>query len=231
MTFRRIDQVHRLCQNPLMLSIFVLLVAALLFLILMSLRYGKGMTPLRRAEGTPLPGFPGPIGLINRLDGIERKQRDIIPGRAPNVKADGSMTLPLRWEDDVTAGRLACVAHTWALAQLSDQDPEGGKKREQAVTRTHIVTFFTALIVIALVFIKHLDTKTAMALVAGVWAMLSFIAIPTQFREWKALEVARTGLKNAGLWPRLESDAHAIDTCLKAMTWCRVAGFRRILPR
>lgn len=38
-------------------------------------------------------------------------------------------------------------------------------------------------------------------------------------------------LKEAGLWPQLPSDAMAIEQCLKALTWCHVAGFRRILPR
>ena len=214
-----------------MLAIPVLVISALFFFIIMSLRYGKAISPLRRAEGIPLPGFPGPIGLVNRLDGIERKQREITAGRAPNIKNDGSMTLPVKWENHVTAGRLACVAHTWALAQLAEEDPEGGKTREHAVKRAAIVTFFTILIAAALVFIKHMDLRIAAAMASGIWAFISFAAIPSQYREWKALELARTGLKNAGLWPRLNADAQALDTCLKAMTWCRVAGFRRILPR
>lgn len=231
MTLRRVDPLTDLWQNERMFSMFVLLVSALFFFILMSLRYGKAISPLRRAEGTLLPGFPGPIGLINRLDGVDRKQREITPGRAPSIKQDGSLILPLKWEDSVTAGRLACVAHTWALAQLAEDDAEGGKAREHAVKRAQIVTFFSILIAGALVFIKHMDYRTALAMVAGIWTFISFSAIPTQFREWKALEIARTGLKNAGLWPRLNGDAQALDTCLKAMTWCRVAGFRRILPR
>lgn len=231
MTLRCIDQPSLLWQNERMFSMFVLLVSALFFFIIMSLRYGKAISPLRRVGGVPLPGFPGPIGLINRLDGVDRKQRDITAGRTPNIKQDGSMTLPLKWENTVTAGRLACVAHTWALAQLAEEDPEGGKAREQAIRRAHIVTFFSLLIAGVLVFVKHMDYRTALAMVTGIWTFISFSAIPTQYREWKALEIARTGLKNAGLWPRLNRDAQALDTCLKAMTWCRVAGFRRILPR
>lgn len=231
MTLRRIDPDGRMWQKKPMFATFVLVVSALFFLIIMSLRYRKAISPLHRAGSVPLPGFPGPVGLVNRLDGIERKQREINTGKAPNIREDGSMTLPAKWEDHVTAGRLACVAHTWALAQLAEDDPEGAKAREHAVKRTHIATFFVILIAAALVFIKHMDLRMAFAIIAGVWTFLSFSAIPSQFREWKALEIARTGLKNAGLWPRLNKDAVALDTCLKAMTWCRVAGFRRILPR
>ena len=71
----------------------------------------------------------------------------------------------------------------------------------------------------------------ALAIGLACWAFFTFSALPTQFREWKAAEIAKSGLKEAGLWPVLPSDAMAVEQCLKALSWCHVAGFRRILPR
>ena len=73
--------------------------------------------------------------------------------------------------------------------------------------------------------------KSALAIGLACWAFFTFSALPSQFREWKAAEIAKSGLKEAGLWPVLPSDAMAVEQCLKALSWCHVAGFRRILPR
>lgn len=209
----------------------VFAISILLFVILWSLRYSKGLSPLRQAERAPLPGFPGPRGLIVRLDGMERKQRLVIEGPAPTARKDGSIILPAHWEKSMTVGRMAAVAHAWGLSLLAEDDPEGAKSREQAVMRTVVITFFVALIAVALIFIKHIDFRLALSFVAGTWAFLSFAAIPSQYREWKARDLARKRLKEAGLWPQLPQDGNALDICLNAMTWCRVAGFRRILPK
>lgn len=75
-----------------------------------------------------------------------------------------------------------------------------------------------------------LKFQIALAIGLACWAFFTFSALPTQFREWKAAEIAKSGLKEAGLWPVLPSDAMAVEQCLKALSWCHVAGFRRICP-
>ena len=75
-----------------------------------------------------------------------------------------------------------------------------------------------------------LKFQIALAIGLACWAFFTFSALPSQFREWKAAEIAKSGLKEAGLWPVLPSDAMAVEQCLKALSWCHVAGFRRILP-
>lgn len=214
-----------------MLQVFFLLLSGIVFLILMALRHGKARGPLLSYGDRPLPGFPGPIGLIRRLDGMGRKQREILPGHQPTHKKDGMMTLPLAWEDRVTAGRMACTAHAWALSIMAEDDPVGDKNRTQAVYRSLIVPFFVVLIALALVFVKHADVMTMVSLSVFVWAFLAFAAVPSQMREKKAVDVAKTGLREAGMWPQLSEDAYALETCLNAMAWSRVAGFPRILPR
>lgn len=213
-----------------MLHIIVFM-SAVLLLVLGTLRYGKGIAPLRTSEGTALPGFPGPRGLVGRLDGLERKQRVIMAGSRPSPGKDGSIILPERWEGHMTVGRMAAVAHTWGLCRLAEDDPQGARERERAMFRTNIVTFFVLLIAAALFFVKHVDIKVAIAFVAGTWAFMSFLAIPTQYREWKAKDVARERLKETGLWPQLPQDGAALEVCLKAMTWCRVAGFRSVTAK
>lgn len=209
----------------------VFLSAIILFAVLAYLRHTKGVMPLRRSEGAALPGFPGPRGLVVRLDGMERKQRVVIDGRFPGVSKDGSLVLPLKWEKEMTVGRMAAVAHTWGLGLLAEDDPVGAKSRENAILRTAIITFFVGLIALAMVFIKHVDFRIALAMIVGTWAFLSFAAIPSQYREWKARDLAKQRLKEAGLWPQLPQDGRALESCLDSMIWCRVAGFRRILPK
>ena len=154
-----------------MLFAVVIFLSVVVLGVIAALRFTKGIIPLRTYESRELPGFPGPAGLIHRLDGAEKRQRKLEKARFPGVDENGFISLPPAWEGKVTAGRLACVA------------------------------FFT------------------------------FSALPSQFREWKAAEIAKSGLKEAGLWPVLPSDAMAVEQCLKALSWCHVAGFRRILPR
>lgn len=204
--------------------------ALILFAVMGYLRYTKGIAPLRAMGRVSLPGFPGPRGLVNRLDGLDRRRREIQQGKSPLPKMDGSIILPDFWEGEMTAGRMASVAHTWGLCLLAENDTAGAKAREAAISRTMIIVFFTVLVAVALIFLKRVDARLALMLVSWIWAFLTFIAIPTHYREWKARDVAKKRLKEIGLWPRLAQDQQALDICLTAMIWCRVAGFRRILP-
>ena len=144
---------------------------------------------------------------------------------------NGLISLPPAWEGKVTAGRLACVAHTWAMSSLVREDPAAAKARKTASGRAMMIPFFTALILLGMLATGLLKFQIALAIGLACWAFFTFSALPTQFREWKAAEIAKSGLKEAGLWPLLPSDAMAVEQCLKALSWCNVAGFRRILPR
>lgn len=199
--------------------------------VIAALRFSKGIVPLRTYGARELPGFPGPSGLIRRLDGAGKKQRPLGEARTPRVDADGMISLPPAWHGKVTAGRLACVAHTWALSHLIKENQEAAKARTTAIQRATMIPFFTALVLLAMMGTGLLKFQTALTIGLACWAFFTFAAIPTQFREWKAVEIAKAGLKEAGLWPQLPADAQAIEQCLKALTWCHVAGFRRILPR
>ncbi len=212
-------------------AVFISIVSLIVLGIIASLRFSRGIAPLRTHESRELPGFPGPAGLIYRLDGPDTPQRELGKSRAPEVDAEGDISLPPQWEDKVTAGRLACVAYTWAMSALVKQSPETAKARKTAIARATIVPFFTALIMLVAVLCKVMTWQYAIPIALACWAFFTFAAIPAQFREWKAADLARQALKKAGLWPQLPADAAAIDHCLKAQAWCHVAGFRRVLPR
>lgn len=214
-----------------MLFAVVIFLSAVVLGVIAALRFTKGVIPLRTYESLELPGFPGPVGLVRRLDGSEKRQRKLGEGRTPGVDENGLIILPPAWESKVTAGRLACVAHTWALSRLVKENPEAAKARKVAAARATMIPFFTALVLLGMMATGLLKFQIVLAIGLTCWAFFTFSAIPSQFREWKAAEIAKSGLKEAGLWPLLPSDALAIEQCLKALTWCHVAGFRRILPR
>lgn len=214
-----------------MLFAVVIFLSVIVLGVIAALRFTKGVIPLRTYESLPLPGFPGPVGLVRRLDGADKRQRPLGTGRAPRVDDKGMILLPPSWEDKVTAGRLACVAHTWALSKLIIANKEAAKARKLAALRATMIPFFTALVLLGMMAAGMMKFHTALSLGLACWAFFTFAAIPSQFREWKATELAKSGLKEAGLWPQLSTDAHAIEQCLKALTWCHVAGFRRILPK
>lgn len=109
--------------------------------------------------------------------------------------------------------------------------PGGGKSPQNRLCARHDDSFFTALILLGMLTAGLLKFQIALAIGLACWAFFTFSALPSQFREWKAAEIAKSGLKEAGLWPVLPSDAMAVEQCLKALSWCHVAGFRRILPR
>ncbi len=205
--------------------------AVIIFLILMMLRHTKSKRLLNHYGNQPLPGFPGPAGLVMRLDGMDRKQRKIVHGRRLGNKKDGVVVLPPAWEQHMTAGRMACVAHAWAWSVLAETDPEGDTKRMKSINQAKIVCFFACLIALAIVFFRHANPLTVFAITAFLWAFLAFAGLPTQIREKQATDLAKKGLKEAGLWPQLTEDAYALEACLQAMSWSRVAGFPRIWPR
>ena len=97
-----------------MLFAVVIFLSVVVLGVIAALRFTKGIIPLRTYESRELPGFPGPAGLIHRLDGAEKRQRKLEKARFPGVDENGFISLPPAWEGKVTAGRLACVAHTWA---------------------------------------------------------------------------------------------------------------------
>ena len=214
-----------------MLFAVVIFLSVVVLGVIAALRFTKGIIPLRTYESRELPGFPGPAGLIHRLDGAEKRQRKLEKARFPGVDENGFISLPPAWEGKVTAGRLACVAHTWAMSSLVREDPEAAKARKTASARATMIPFFTALILLGMLTAGLLKFQIALAIGLACWAFFTFSALPSQFRESKAAEIATSGLKEAGLWPVLPSDAMAVEQCLKALSWCHVAGFRRILPR
>ena len=174
-----------------MLFAVVIFLSLVVLGVIAALRFTKGVIPLRTYESRELPGFPGPVGLIRRLDGAEKRRRKLAEARTPGVDENGLISLP----------------------------------------PATMIPFFTGLVLLGMIAAGLLKFQIALAIGLACWAFFTFSAIPTQFREWKAAEMAKSGLKEAGLWPQLPSDAMAIEQCLKALTWCHVAGFRRILPR
>lgn len=194
------------------------------------LRMTKGIMPLRANEAQQLPSLPGPSGLIYRLDGPDKKQRKLLEGKYPRITPDGQIILPSTWDSHVTAGRVAYAAYTWALCILNEKDPEAAKNRHLAVARATMIPFFT-LLILGIGMLFGLKFGIAFPIFLAVWAFFTFAAIPSQFRDWKAIELAKSGLKESGLWPSSSTDAKAIERCLQALAWCHVAGFRRIFPR
>ncbi len=133
-----------------MLFAVVIFLSVVVLGVIAALRFTKGIIPLRTYESRELPGFPGPAGLIHRLDGAEKRQRKLEKARFPGVDENGFISLPPSWEGKVTAGRLACVAHTWAMSSLVREDPEAAKARKTASARATMIPFFTALILLGM---------------------------------------------------------------------------------
>lgn len=124
-----------------MLFAVVIFLSVVVLGVIAALRFTKGIIPLRTYESRELPGFPGPAGLIHRLDGAEKRQRKLKEARFPGVDENGLISLPPAWEDKVTAGRLACVAHTWAMSSLVREDPAAAKARKTASVRATMIPF------------------------------------------------------------------------------------------
>lgn len=196
------------------------------------LRYIKGIVPLKRNEHISMPGHPGPEGLIYRLDGIEHKTRTVTFQRTISIKGNGELTLPRRWKNaPLTTGRMAATAFIWAHARLAEEDEESARQYRSTMFRSIMAPLFTAFVCVALVIAKGLDWRIALTITTGVWALLAFMALPGQYRNWKAKDMAREALKERELWPVDKQAAQAIETCLSAMIWCHMAGFRTVPPR
>lgn len=213
--------------------IFVCILCVAVIGIMSWLRYIKGKLPLREGESHILPSAPGVRGVVMRLDGMDRKNRPIHQGRLPRSLPDGSLSLPcIKWESGpMSVARLAVVAHTWAQAKQAEEDPRGYKDREQAVARARVVPVLGLFFCMMMIFAGRLNVPVALTIMLSVWTLMIAISIPSQFREWKAVAIAKNGLKRAGLYPQLQDTANALDRCLTALSWCRVAGFAQIIPK
>lgn len=77
-----------------MLFAVVIFLSVVVLGVIAALRFTKGIIPLRTYESRELPGFPGPAGLIHRLDGAEKRQRKLEKARFPEwMKTDSSAFL------------------------------------------------------------------------------------------------------------------------------------------
>lgn len=74
-----------------MLFAVVIFLSVVVLGVIAALRFTKGIIPLRTYESRELPGFPGPAGLIHRLDGAENASGDWRkPGFPEWMKTDSS---------------------------------------------------------------------------------------------------------------------------------------------
>lgn len=87
---------------------------------------------------------------------------------------------------------MACVAHTWALSRLVKENAEAAKARKTAIARATMIPFFTGLVLLGMIAAGLLKFQIALAIGLACWAFFTFSAIPTQFREWKAAEIAKS---------------------------------------
>lgn len=195
------------------------------------LRHTKGVAPLRRAHRHASATFPAPAGLVRRLDGVEEPCRSVGVALSPRVTADGGVAFPGTWDKTVTLATVATVAHTWALAKLAEDDPEGHREREAALTRAAIVPFLSFLLLAALVVLGRLAPYPALVIQMLVWAVLTYAAFRTHHREWAAVTVAKEALKASGLWPQMPGTATTLERAVQAQAWRRVGGFPRYFPK
>lgn len=197
------------------------------------LRFTKASVPLKQGENYVLPSSPGVKGVIRRMDGMERKNRTLLQSRRPKSHEDGSLALPsLRWDkDSMTAARLASIAHTWALAKMAESDPKGHKEREGAIARARVIPILGILFCVMMIVVGKINIPVALGLLLAAWALMIAVSIPSQFREWKAIAIAKKGLRDAGLYPQFQDAASVLDRCITACSWSRVAGFRQIVPK
>lgn len=208
------------------------LLCGVVMLILGWLRWTKGKLILSQGQNVEFPSTPSTRGIIVRLDGIDRKNREIQPARLPKSMDNGTLALPARWSDgQMTAARLAAIAHTWAMAQMAENDPTGHKQRERAVARARVLPILVLFLCIILMAAHRLSFSLAMTIVIVTWTMSAIVSIPSQYREWKAVAIARDGLKKAGLYPQMRPEAKLLDACIAALAWCRVAGFGQVIPK
>lgn len=213
--------------------VLICLLCGVVAAIMYWLRHTKGRVPLRAGEDMILPATPGVRGVVMRLDGLDRKNREIYESRYVKSRPDGSLSLPYeKWnQEEMTVARLASIAHVWAMAQLAKDDPDGYKDRESSVARARVVPILGLFVCMIMMVAGRMTLPIGFTLLFVIWTMMVLVSIPSQFREWKAVAIAKTGLKQAGLYPQFQNTAAVLDRCIAALSWCRVAGFRQIVPR
>lgn len=77
-----------------MLFAVVIFLSVVVLGVIAALRFTKGVIPLRTYESRELPGFPGPAGLIHRLDGAEKRQRKLAEAVFPVWMKTASSACP-----------------------------------------------------------------------------------------------------------------------------------------
>lgn len=212
--------------------ILIWLLCGVVMLILGWLRWTKGRLVISQGEQVDLPSSPGMQGIVIRLDGIDRKNRTIQNARLPKSMDDGALALPTRWSDGrMNAARLAAISHTWAMAKMAENDLPGHKQRERAVARARVLPILVFFVCVILMAAGRMSFPIALSIALITWTMSAVVSIPSQYREWKAVAIAKEGLKKAGLYPQMRPDARILDTCIAALAWCRVAGFGQVIPK
>lgn len=202
--------------------------------ILAWLRFVKGYLGLKQGESIPYPYRLSPTAIVSRLAGMDRRPNLIFNGRLPkyNIK-DDSLILPIhRWDDgEMNMSRVAVIAHTWAQGVLAAQDQVGYEQRERAVARGGVVPVLVLFVCMILFFTQRLHFLAALSAFSLVWVIMAITAIPSQFREWKTINIAKNRLKEVGLFPQSQEEIRILNKCLSSLAWCRVAGFRHIVPK
>lgn len=202
--------------------------------ILAWLRFAKGYLGLKRAESELYPYQFSPGAIVSRLNGLEHHAPPIHEGKLPRFdEKTESLVLPLnRWRTgDMNMARVAVISHTWAHSLLAKQDPLGHRQRERAVVRARLVPILALFMCLVLAGTGRISPMVALTLLVVSWTLTAMIAIPSQFREWKAIAIAKTGLKEAGLYPQSRDEAAQLNRALSSLAWCRVAGFRHLVPK
>lgn len=184
-----------------MLFAVVIFLSLVVLGVIAALRFTKGVIPLRTYESRELPGFPGPVGLIRRLDGAEKRRRKLAEARTPGVDENGLISLPPAWEGKVTAGRMACVAHTWALSILVKENAEAAKARKTAIARATMIPFFTGLVLLGMIAAGLLKFQIALAIGLACWAFFTFSAIPPSSGNGKPRKWPNPGLRKPDSGP------------------------------
>lgn len=213
------------------LLVFLSFIIVVYAVIAMGLRYNKAVRPIKLIGNMPIPSMPSASGIIRRLDGVDRHNREIKSVRIPSIQDDGVIGLPLKWSHDMSIGRVAITAHTWALSRMMEDDMTGGKEREKALRLATIIPLLSFLVLCFACIASKLSLGYAIPIWGAIWAFMSLSCFLTQMRETKAAQLAEAALKESGLWPQDPLMGKALSAGIKAAGWARMGGFRRVLPR
>ena len=213
--------------------IFLWILCGAILLLIAWLRWTKAKIPLSLKASQKLTGVPSPKGIIYRLDGMNHKNRPLLNARILSVKADGTLSLPLhQWEKgEMTVARFASVSYLWALAQMAEQDPEGHKQRETHLARARLIPLLALFFLLLFLLLGKIAFPLAFSLWLFIWTLCVVTSLPSQFREWKVIALAKDQLKKSGLYPADQTLVVEINRCLSAQAWARVAGMTQIITR